>query len=90
MLISSNVRDHVSRATSIDKVARVMGVVPGNVVVLVLVFGSKAFETRRPLDQRAVDREMLGAHQLLLARFLDDDAEELAGDVVLQRPLAVA
>jgi len=67
--------------------ARVSRVV-GRIAVVGALF-LEALEARAGFDHRAIDGEVITAHQLRTLRLRDDDAEKLTGDIVLEQPLAV-
>jgi hypothetical protein len=59
---------------------RITRIVGRRLVVVALLL--EALERRPRFDERSVDREVIGAHQLRLARLLDDQAKKLARYVV--------
>jgi hypothetical protein len=66
------------------RVARIIG---WRLVVFALLL--EALERRPRLNQRAVDREVVGAHQLRPASMIDDRPQKLPGRVVDQQAVAV-
>ena len=67
--------------------ARVSRVV-GRIAVVGALF-LEALEARAGFDHRAIDGEVITAHQLRTLRLRDDDAEKFTGHVVLEQPLAI-